>query len=60
MAEYLPRTVIVPPYLKMAEVERAIQVCMNLGLLECRGGYLIIPQGTFARVEYKGTGDQGG
>lgn len=58
MAEsYLPKFVIVPENLTMREVERAVQICMNLGLLNDRGGYLLIPQGTFSRVEYKGPGD---
>lgn len=59
MAAYLPRVVIVPSNLTMGEVEKAVQICMRLDLLESRGGYLIIPQGVFARVEYKPETERG-
>lgn len=59
MAAYLPRIVVVPSNLTMAEVEKAVMICMNLGLLECRSGYVIIPQGAFARVEYKPEDERG-
>lgn len=48
-----------PSNLTMGEVEKAVQICMRLDLLESRGGYLIIPQGVFARVEYKPETERG-
>ena len=53
MAE-LPEFVIVPEDLTMREVEKAIQVCMKVGLLTHNHGYVIIPQGTFVRVPMRG------
>lgn len=53
MGDYPPRLVVVPPNLTMGEVEKAVGVCMQLGLLEARGGYIIIPQGVFVEVPYQ-------
>lgn len=53
MGNYVPRAVEVPQDLTMREVEKAVQICMRLGLLENRAGYLIIPHGVGAEVPYE-------
>ena len=53
MAGYLPRAVEVPSDLTMAEVEKAVSICMRLELLDNRAGYLIIPPDVAVRVDWK-------
>ncbi len=53
MAAYLPRFIEVPDNLTMREVEKAIGICMQLGLLDNRGGYVIIPPGISTHVPWE-------
>lgn len=53
MAAYLPRFIEVPDNLTMGEVERAIVICMQLGLLDNRRGYVIIPPGISTHVPWE-------
>jgi hypothetical protein len=59
MGDYQPRVVIVPESLTMREVEKAVGICMQLGLLESRAGYVIVPQGTFVKVPYQPEAERG-
>jgi len=59
VGSYQPRIVIVPKNLTMSEVEKAVGICMQLGLLENRAGYVIVPQGVFVKVPYQSEADRG-
>jgi hypothetical protein len=60
VASYLPRFVLVPENFTMHEVQRAVEICMRLGLLENRGGYVVVPQGVFVEVPYQWEGNVDG
>lgn len=49
---YQPRFVQVPDDLTMREVEKAVQICMRLKLLENRAGYVIAPPGVVTLVPW--------
>jgi len=49
----LPLFVVVPESLTMREVQRAIEICMRLGLLGSKAGYVLIPPGVTVEVPYQ-------
>jgi hypothetical protein len=59
VASHLPRFVIVPKNLTMPEVEKAVWICMQLGLLDHIAGYVIVPQGVSVAIPYQSEAEHG-